>query len=272
MEKFYAAYRGEKTIVGRSVLGNPVFALHCGHGYPVGIIQAGMHAREWIAAYLVMEQVRLGLRRGSAWFLPLTNPDGALLSACGIGSVTEEVRRKFLLGANGGEDFSRWKANAAAVDLNVNFDARWGEGLYNVRFPAPANYVGPAPFSEPESRALRDFTLSVRPQYTISYHTMGGEIYWHFRQPFLRGLRDKRLACLLSSLTGYPLKEAAGSVGGYKDWCVRALKIPAFTVEVGEGEHPLGFAALDGILGHNLCSVRAFSARWSERRGCFPFF
>ncbi len=267
MEKFYAGYGGCKKIIGKSLLGRPIFAFFCGHGYPVGIVQAGIHAREWITAYLVMEQIRLGLCRGGVWFVPLSNPDGALLSSCGIESVPGEWRRRLLISANGDGDFSLWKANAGAVDLNVNFDARWGEGLYNVKFPSSANYIGSAPFSEPESRALRDFTLRVCPQYTVSYHTMGGEIYWRFYQPFLRCLRDKRLACLLSSLTGYPLKEAPGSVGGYKDWCIENRKIPAFTVEVGEGEHPLGFGALDGILQHNLCSVREFSARWGER-GC----
>lgn len=262
LEKFYVRYGGRKEIIGFSLLHRPIFAFRCGHGYPVGIVQAGIHAREWIAACLVMEQIRLGVSRGTVWFLPLVNPDGALLSACGTDSVKEERRRKYLLSANGGSDFSLWKANAAAVDLNVNFDARWGEGLYNIRFPAAANYIGPAPFSEPETCALRDFTLSVRPQYTISYHTLGGEIYWHFHQPFLRSARDKRLARVLSDLTGYPLKEAPGSVGGYKDWCVEKLRIPAFTVEVGDGVHPLGWEALDDILRHNLCAVREFSAQW----------
>lgn len=262
MEKFYQRYGGHKEIVGFSVLHRPIFAFRCGHGYPVGIVQAGIHARERITAYLVLEQIRLGVCRGSVWFLPLVNPDGALLCECGIDAVKEEGRRKLLLGANGSKDFSLWKANAAAVDLNVNFDARWGEGLYNVRFPAPANYIGRRPFSEPETRALRDLTLRLRPQYTISYHALGGEIYWHFRQPFVRCVRDKRLASLLSGLTGYPLKEAAGSVGGYKDWCVEKLRIPAFTVETGEGSHPIGMAALDGILRHNLSSVREFSAQW----------
>lgn len=262
VEKFYKEYKGCKKIIGKSVLNRPVYAMRAGNGFPVGIVQGAIHAREWITAYLVLEQLKLGLCCGSVWFIPLTNPDGALLSACGIESAEGEWRRKLLISANGDCNFKLWKANADAVDLNVNFDACWGKGLYNVKFPASANYIGPKPFSEPETRALRDFTLQVCPQYTISYHTMGEEIYWQFYQPLLRCARDKRLACLLSSLTGYPLKTAEGSVGGYKDWCICELKIPAFTVEVGNGKHPLGKESLDDILKHNLCSVREFSACW----------
>ncbi|MBQ9081081.1 MAG: hypothetical protein IJY26_00395 [Clostridia bacterium] len=262
VEKFYKAYKGNKKIIGKSILGRPIFALQSGKGCPVGIVQGAIHAREWITAYLILEQIRLGVALGSVWFIPLSNPDGAMLSTCGIGIVKGEWRRRLLLSANGGGNFSLWKANANAVDLNVNFDARWGTGLYNVKFPDSANYIGTNPFSEPESKALRDFTLQVCPQYTVSYHTMGEEIYWQFHQPFLRCLRDKRLACILSSLTGYPLKTAEGSVGGYKDWCIEKLKIPAFTIEVGQGKHPLDKKNLEDILERNLCTVREFSARW----------
>ncbi len=262
VEKFYNGYKGCKKIIGYSILGRPIFAVKVGHGCPVGIVQGAIHAREWVTAYLILEQIRLGVCQGSVWFIPLANPDGAMISVRGLDSVKGEWQRKLLINANGEGDFSLWKANASAVDLNVNFDARWGTGLYNVKFPASANYIGVKPFSEPETRALRDFTLQICPQYTISYHTMGEEIYWQFHQPFLRCLRDKRLACILCELTGYPLKTAEGSVGGYKDWCIEKLKIPAFTIEVGQGKHPLGIQDLNGILRHNLSTVREFSARW----------
>lgn len=262
VERFYKRYKGEKTVIGYSVLRRPIYAMKVGEGYPVGIVQGGIHGREWITACLILEQIRAGVCCGSVWFIPLVNPDGALLSACGMDSVDGEWRRKLLISANGGGNFSLWKANANAVDLNVNFDACWGMGRGNVRFPASENYVGEAPFSEPESKALRDFTLQVCPQYTFSYHTMGKEIYWQFCQPFFRCMRDKRYARILSCLTGYPLKIAEGSVGGYKDWCIQKLKIPAFTIEVGEGKHPLGKKALEEIIKENGTSVREFSARW----------
>ncbi|MFR1983948.1 MAG: M14 family zinc carboxypeptidase [Christensenellaceae bacterium] len=128
---------------------------------------------------------------GSVWIVPLMNPDGALLSQCGLSSVADGAARERLLRINGGEDFSLWKANGAGVDLNVNFDADWGEGKRNVRAAASENYIGPEPFSEPETRALKAFTEEIRPDYTLSYHTKGGEIYWYYYQPLSACVRDK---------------------------------------------------------------------------------
>ena len=254
IEAFYRGYRGEKRIVGKSAEGRDLFALLVGtHTRPVGIATYAMHAREWVTAYLAMQHVRRGLVTGGVWVVPLVNPDGALLVQEGAEAVRGEERERLCV-MNGGTDFSLWKANARGVDLNVNWDARWGTGAQNVRQPAPANYIGSVPCSEPETRALRDFTLQVRPDFTLSYHTKGEVIYWHFHQPPLRKRRDRRLAEVLSRVTGYPPAEAKGSAGGYKDWCVEKLKIPAFTVEAGRDDlsHPLGFSALPDILEKNL--------------------
>ncbi len=257
---FYAGYRGEKRVIGKSREGRSIYALFTGErGARTGIAVYAVHAREWITAYLAMQHVRRGLPRGGAWVVPLVNPDGALLVQEGIGSIASGLRGG-LLYINGGTDFSLWKANARAVDLNVNFDAGWGTGKLNVRTPAPANYIGSAPFSEPETAALRDFTLAVRPAYTVSWHTKGEVIYWRYRQGALRAIRDKKYAKLLSRTTGYPLGEAAGSAGGYKDWCVEKLHIPAFTVEAGRESfsHPLGFSALADIVTKNLDVLAKF--------------
>lgn len=265
VEKAYNRYKGCKEIIGRTGQNRPIYAFKVGHGCPVGIVQAGIHAREWITAYLVLEQILFGLAQGTAYFIPLSNPDGAVLATEGLSkAVCGEYQKRLLLSANGsdGTDFSLWKANASAVDLNVNFDACWGKGLYNVKFPASQNYIGTSPCSENETKALVAFTKKTCPNYTISYHTQGEEIYWQFHQPLLRCTRDKKYACILSCLTGYPLKSTKNSSGGYKDWCIQKLKIPAFTIEVGSGKHPIGFDQLDGIIGKNLSSVSEFSKRF----------
>ncbi len=254
VREFYESYRKEKQIIGQSVLGRNLYALHVGSfSGPQGISQYGIHAREWITGPIGLSHVRRGLFCGGVWILPLMNPDGALLSETGLESVPRELRGE-LIRINGGEDFSLWKANAAAVDLNVNFDARWGTGARNLRERASENYIGPCPFSEPETQALRDFTLRVGPQFTVSWHTKGEEIYWDFHQPFFKKLRDKRLAAVLSRSTGYPLCRARHSAGGYKDWCVETLKIPAFTVEAGEEvlSHPIARQALPALLNKTL--------------------
>lgn len=258
LRRFYDGYQGEKRIIGTSCEGRKLYAFFIGrHEGPVAVSQYAIHAREWITAYLALAHIRRGTERGGAWVVPLANPDGALLCTEGISSVGADWRRQLLLRVNKGCDFTLWKANAEAVDLNVNFDARWGTGKRNVTHPAAEGYIGTKPFSAPESLALKDFTYAVRPDFTISWHTKGEEIYWRFHQPLLRALRDKRYARLLRASTGYRLRETPHSAGGYKDWCVERLKIPAFTVEAGSDAlaHPLGFSALGGLLKKNYNAV-----------------
>ncbi len=148
-----------------------------------------------------------------------------------------------LLALNGGNcDFSLWKANAAGVDLNVNFDAKWGEGKHNVRQAGGENYIGAAPFSEPETQALARFTRSLSPVLTLSYHAKGREIYYDFHQRGKARERDAAVARHAAACTDYALIEGTqGSAGGYKDWCVAALGIPALTLELASDElsHPL---------------------------------
>lgn len=243
VEREYRAYRGEKKVYGLSAEGRPLVAFFVGeHRAPVQISQYAIHGREWVTALLALEHLKRGVQRGGAWILPLTDPDGALLSRVGITSLSEGRRALALSLNKKSYDFSLWKANAEGVDLNVNFDARWGTGVSNITTPAPENYIGTAPLSAPESRALWSFTEEVSPAATVSWHTKGEEIYWRFHQPPLRSRRDRRLAEVLSAVTGYPLGEAKGSAGGYKDMCIERLKIPAFTVECGRAQlrHPLG--------------------------------
>lgn len=244
------------------MFGRTIYAMKVGNGSPVGIAIYAIHGREYITARLAIAQFLRGVQKGSCWFLPLANPDGALLSQIGVSSAPEGMKDR-LLQWNGSEDFSLWKANGRGVDLNVNFPARWGTGRKNVRRAGSENYVGRSPCSEPETRALCRFTEEVRPDYTVSYHTKGEEIYWRFYQPSRFEKRDLRLAEVLSVRTGYPLKDTEGSVGGYKDWCIERLKIPAFTIEVGREEfsHPLGEDALEDVMIKNIDAIYALSGR-----------
>ena len=263
---YFEHYRGEKQIIGRSAEGRNLYAMLIGKRDGVlGISQYAIHAREWITALLAIEHIRRGVTTGGVWILPLMNPDGALLVQEGIESVSFE-RRELLFSLNRSDDFSLWKANAEGVDLNLNFPARWGRGRGNVTYPAPHGYIGEASLSAPESSALALFTEEVRPDYTLSWHTKGEEIYWRFHQPPVRAMRDRRLAKIISRETGYPLKETPFSAGGYKDWCVEALKIPAFTIEVGADDraHPLGFEDLPDIIAKNIDVLFKLNGRFRK--------
>ena len=220
-----------------------------GGGKRVVAVYAG-HAREHITAQLACAHADYYARRMERFYpeftldiVPMLDPDGVELCCHGLQSVVDTAQRERLLEWNGGsDDFSLWKADAEGVDLNVNFDAGWGMGFLNRFEPGPENYVGDRPLSQNESRALLDFIETPDIVGTLSFHAKGEVIYWHFFQEEERLLRDLRIADHVSRSCGYPLREAPGSFGGYKDYCISMLKLPSLTVEVGSDalEHPIG--------------------------------
>lgn len=212
--------------IGESEYGNPLYAFTTGEG---GIlVSAGMHAREHITTKVLLEVVKRTdvLSFPAISLVPLINPDGVEISIRGADKFSNrEELKKF----NEDKDFSLWKANARGVDLNVNFDADWGKGRRNVFRPSSENYVGEYPESEKESRAIADFA---RKGFlaTISLHAKGEVIYYAYKNldP------DPALNAIISKACGYPLERSTGSAGGFKDWCVLKLGIPAYTVELGD--------------------------------------
>ena len=216
VKNFYQNYGGKKCVLGYSFCGREIFAFHLGSDFGSQFISTyAIHGREWITAKLALKHIKIYDGGVGGWIVHLVNPDGAVISQ------TEKPL---------------WKANFRGVDLNCNFDANFGSGRLNTKVRGAENCVGDFPFSEPESKALKDFTLKVKPFVTFSFHTKGEEIYWEFD-----GKGDKRGAEILSEITGYTPKIIYGSVGGYKDWCIQKLSIPAYTIECGSDDltHPI---------------------------------
>ena len=247
--------------VGKSVLGKIILATHVGdYGGTQIIVQAGIHSREWITSLLLVEQARYLhnnqlVTNGGIYFVFITNPDGVEIALDGIEVVDCEITKNYLISANGGSfDFSRYKANINLVDLNTNFDANWGDGSQNVFCPAPENFVGFYPNSEREVQNLINLTLMNKPILTISYHSKGNVIYYGFDGESAENIsRDRTIGESLSEITGYPLIFTENSTGGYKDWCINTLKIPAYTIEVGDDSltHPIGIENLPEIYQRN---------------------
>ena len=70
----------------------------------------------------------------------------------------------------------------------------------------------------------------------------------------LLGKNDINLLALsIADTTGYAIKSTPNSAGGYKDWCIQKLKIPALTIEVGKDSlsHPIKEEYLDEIYCEN---------------------
>lgn len=246
--------------IGQSTLGKNILATHVGSfdGTQI-IIQGGIHAREYISTLLMIEQARYTfvndlVKEGGIYFVFLTNPDGAEIVLDGIDNLPCEITKQYLTLANGSDDFSQYKANVNLVDLNTNFNVDWGTGGQNSFCPNTENFIGFYPNSEREVQNLINFTQRIKPSLTISYHSKGEVIYYGFPGQSEQNIdRDRAIGEQLSSLTGYPLIFTENSSGGYKDWCIRYLEIPSYTIEVGDINlpHPIGEESLPIIFEQN---------------------
>lgn len=257
--------RTQLAVIGTSVLGQSIYALQMGNASaPVRVlVQAGMHGREWINTQVVMAQIEdylteeayaSLLEQASFLFVPLCNPDGVRIAQEGAGWIEDADARALVeeLIQRSGHPYSQWKANGRGVDLNRNFDAEWSQ-IKGVKEPAYAHYPGPDPESEPETQALVALTREYDPTLTLSYHSRGEYIYWYFFQEGEALQRDAGLAARLMEHTGYAGLKLGNlrvdSFGGYKDWCVQALGISAFTIENGKSgwEVPVRIEHFDHI-------------------------
>lgn len=226
-------------VIGYSVLKQPVIAYQIGDiTAPQRIlITAGMHAREWITTNALQTWLNQNPSVPSNYCIiavPSCNPDGAKLATNTYQYISKR-RKRFLYRINQkSTDFSLWKANIRAVDLNVNFDAGWGQGTSNTYHPAPANYIGPEPHSEPENRALLRLIKRIRPTLSIALHTKGNLIYYS-------RATDKQIADEISAITTFPAILSRGSFGGLTDYLALRHNIPSFTIELGDDNlaHPI---------------------------------
>ena len=260
----------ETEEVGQSVLGKPLRLLRFGRGRNQVFFNAAHHANEWITAPLLLRflerlcaayasgQAVGGIRAEELWtrctlhLLPLVNPDGVDLVTGELGP--EDAAYGEALAMNGSQAGfpDNWKANIRGVDLNLQYPAGWEEAR-RIKFsqgyskPGPRDYVGSAPLTEPESRAVYDYSLHNPFSLTLSYHTQGQVIYWKydgFDPPHAKAI-GRRLA----ALSGYALEltPEESAYAGYKDWFIQQFDKPGYTVEAGKGVSPLPLSQFEEI-------------------------
>ena len=242
-------------IIGKTEFNRNIFAVEktLSEDFFTVIFVCSVHAREHITTDLVCRMLDEGLfdtvKNFNVSFILMANPDGVELVYGGLFSAPENYQ-KFLKSINNGNDcFNLWKANGRGVDINNNFDANFGTNVHN-KTPASSGFTGKFAESEKETRAIANYTKSKKIFLSISYHSKGEEIYFNFFQNKLDLKRDKIIAKRFSESTGYKIKNVEKvSSGGYKDYCVQKLHIPALTIEVGSDElvHPIGEEYLEEI-------------------------
>lgn len=256
LNKYKSCY--EIDVIGKSVLGQDIYSVNKkrGENLPWVLIVAGMHAREHLSVDLVCKLIEKAANKKFDFnlsFVPLVNPDGVGLCIDGVKRLNQKMRER-LVEINGSDVFSLFKANANGVDLNNNWDANWEKKFTDKTAPSSQGFYGYSPMSEPEVIALGEWTQKLRPALAISYHLKGEEIYFDFFQDEKHFERDEKIAQVFAKSSGYAIKSTQEvSSGGYKDWCVQKLEIPALTIELGSDKfsHPFPQSQLGQIYRKN---------------------
>ena len=263
------------TTVGNSVTGSPIQALEMGTGTRHVFYNASHHANEWITTPLLLKYLedyadayatggRIGGVAASRLYtgtmlhiVPLVNPDGVDLVTGAINSGGYYQNARTLAANYPSIPFpSGWKANIRGVDLNSNYPADW-EKERDIKFaqgytkPGPRDYVGPSALSEPESRAMYDYTRANNFALTLSYHTQGRVIFWKYQdyEPENAYAIGQRMA----AASGYALQAGpANSYAGYRDWFIQTYNRPGYTIEAGLGTNPLPISQFNTIYRDNV--------------------
>ena len=264
-------------VLTTSAFGRQIRTLTMGSGERQVLFTAAHHANEWITALVLLKfaedlaqaaaansriygiEARTILKAATIHMVPLVDPDGVDLVTGAIrpGTLAYETARSLSLNYPQIPFPEGWKANLLGVDLNLQYPALWlraREIKFSQGFtrPGPRDYVGRAPLSQLESRALAELTEQIDPALVLAYHTQGKVIYWQFQDIFVPGAQA--LAQEFARLSGYALEEVPeeSSYAGYKDWFIQSFRRPGFTVEVGSGINPLPLSQFDEIYRDNL--------------------
>lgn len=265
----------EVGVAGKSVLGKNLYYVKLGSGPNEVFYNGAHHALEWITSPLLMKfiedfseayvdgtsirgyDIRDIWNRSTIYIMPMVNPDGVDLVIDGL-QRDNPYYAQLIQWNNGSTDFSQvWEANIRGVDLNHNYDASWNlskaaEAAYGISGPGPTRYSGPYPESEPETKAVADFTRSHNFRLVLAYHSQGEVIYWTYLN--IIPPDSRRIGELFSRVSGYELSQTSGitSYAGYKDWFIDKYRRPGFTIEVGRGKNPLPIEQFNKIYNDNI--------------------
>ena len=266
-----------KTVnIGKSVDGKDIPCIIMGRGEKKVCYNASHHANEWITSVLLMKFIENfcrsyvddGILSGystrdlfdecSIHIIPMVNPDGVDLVTGALSSSSDSYKNAEKLSEGTGIPFpSGWKANIRGVDLNLNYPAEWEEAK-RVKYaqgytsPGPRDFVGASPFSEPESRAMGEYTKNNAFALTLAYHTQGEIIFWKFLNYNVPGAYD--IALRFSEVSGYSpeITPVNSGYAGYKDWFIQDFGKPGYTVEAGLGTNPLPISQFPQIYKDNI--------------------
>lgn len=255
-----------------SLEGRPVLGVEIAHdveakdGRPVFYIDGIHHAREWPASeyamlfvhYLVENfgkdpEVTSLLKRARVIAVPIVNVDGfdysreSLLqnSNLAYGNGFEgywRKNRRSLTGVTAPIPGKPTNPDGYGVDPNRNYAYLWGDSSGGSSgIPLEQTYRGEAPFSEPETKNVRDIILGRTVTGVLTLHTFQGSVLraGGGKAPDDRDL--ERIGQRLADILGYQNRASVGypTTGTTDDWAYAAMGAYGFTIENGViGFHP----------------------------------
>jgi g-D-glutamyl-meso-diaminopimelate peptidase len=214
------------------------------------LLSGGFHGSEWLTI-LILIKFMFDLINNSknlnnqitknVVIVPCVNPDGTEIAINGANAAQQFNK---LITKISRSNTSIWKSNARGVDINHNFNAGWQklkklEIKSGITGPASTRYGGEFPESEPETKAIANFSRICNFSYALAFHSQGEEIYWSYGDVLPE---SRQIADIFSNISGYKLNEPEEDLaigGGFKDWFITEMKRPAFTIEIGRGKNPL---------------------------------
>jgi hypothetical protein len=244
LHRQYPEIVGEPIVIGRSWEQRPIWAIKISdhpaldEREPAVLYDALHHAREPMgmesllyamhelaSRYAFDPEIQQLVDTRELWFVPVVNPDGYVFG--GIGGMWRKNRRPNADGSFG-------------VDLNRNYSYRWGvDDVGSSPQPSSPTYRGPGAFSEPESRAMRDFSRTRQFAAGMTLHAFADINLLPTAFGSAAGGRElyESLARDLEALTGYPHGQPQEilypSNGRSQDWQVHEAGMVVIEPEIG---------------------------------------
>jgi len=242
---------------------------------PEALLISLQHAREWLSGMTLYGVTRHFLTEYGTdpevtelvntmeiYIILVANPDGYVYT-----HETERFWRKNRRD-NGDGSFG--------VDLNRNWGWSWDTAPSG---PSSGTYRGPAPYSEPETQALRSWILAPerRLKGCLNYHTYGTRVMhnwaWTFTLPpnvDVMGPLARNVAFSIESVNGQRMRNGSWSItldyaggGATNDYLHAELGIPCLTLELRPGDGASGgFApgtsSIDPSISENIAGAITF--------------
>jgi murein tripeptide amidase MpaA len=237
--------------IGRTLEGRPINALKISDNAalderePAVLFVGCHHAREWISVevpflfgkYLLESygsdpEVRGLVDASEIWIVPVANPDGL--------EYTIDVYRYWRKNRRANAD------GTFGVDINRNYGYAWGfDDLGSSGQPGSDVFRGQAPFSEPETAAVRGLFLAHDFRAMISFHSFGQDILYPWGFTTQAAPADAELAAVAGAMAGlieavrgtiYTSGEGSRALyltnGDTVDWTYSLAGAPSYTIEL----------------------------------------